>query len=77
LNVPTPGGIVELKIPPGAASGNKLRLKGRGIPSSTPGDFYAVLKVAQPAADSDSAKALYRNMAEHFKTFNPRSKLGV
>lgn len=77
LNVPTPGGMVELKIPPGAASGNKLRLKGRGIPSNTPGDFYAVLKVAQPPADSESAKSIYRDMADQFKSFNPRSKLGV
>ncbi|MFA5372020.1 MAG: DnaJ C-terminal domain-containing protein [Sideroxydans sp.] len=77
LNVPTPGGIVELKIPAGAASGSKLRLKGRGIPSSTPGDFYAVLKISVPPADNEAAKAAYRNMAEQFKSFNPRSRLGV
>ena len=77
MNVPTPGGIVELKVPAGAAAGNKLRLKGRGIPSSTPGDFYAVLKIAQPPADDEAGKALYRNMAGHFKSFNPRGKLGV
>ncbi len=77
LNVPTPGGMVELKIPAGAAAGNKLRLKGRGIPASTPGDFYAVLKIALPPADDDAAKEIYRNMAAQFKSFNPRSKLGV
>jgi curved DNA-binding protein len=77
LNVPTPGGMVELKIPAGAAAGNKLRLKGRGIPASTPGDFYAVLKIALPPADDDAAKDIYRNMSALFKTFNPRSKLGV
>lgn len=77
LNVPTPGGVVEIKIPAGAAAGNKLRLKGRGIPSSTPGDFYAVLKIALPPADDEAAKEVYRNMAGQFKSFNPRSKLGV
>ena len=77
LNVPTPNGIVEIKIPAGASAGSKLRLKGRGIPSSTPGDFYAVLKVALPPADNDAAKEVYRNMSEQFKAFNPRSKLGV
>jgi curved DNA-binding protein len=77
LNVPTPGGVVELKIPAGAAAGNKLRLKGRGIPSSTPGDFYAVLKIALPPANDEAAKDVYRNMAAQFKSFNPRSKLGV
>jgi curved DNA-binding protein len=77
LNVPTPGGMVELKIPAGAAAGSKLRLKGRGIPSNTPGDFYAVLKIAMPPADDDASKEIYRNMAAQFKSFNPRSKLGV
>jgi curved DNA-binding protein len=77
LNVPTPGGVVEIKIPAGAAAGNKMRLKGRGIPASTPGDFYAVLKIALPSADDDTAKEIYRKMAAQFKPFNPRSKLGV
>lgn len=77
LNIPTPNGIVEIKIPAGAAAGNKLRLKGKGIPSKAPGDFYAVLKIALPDADDEAAKEVYRNMAGQFKSFNPRSKLGV
>jgi len=77
LNVPTPGGAVELRIPPGSSTGNKLRLKGRGIPSGTPGDFYVVLKIVVPPADNEAAKDSYRNLAEQFKSFNPRSKLGV
>ena len=77
VKVPTPNGMVELKIPPGSVAGSKLRLKGRGIPGSTPGDFYASLQVALPAADSEAAKTFYLNMAEQFTTFNPRSGLGV
>jgi len=77
VQVPTPGGIVELKIPAGTAAGNKLRLKQRGIPGDKPGDFYVVLQIVQPPADIESGKAFYRNMAEQFKSFNPRTKLGV
>ncbi len=77
VKVPTPNGVVELKIPPGSAAGNKLRLKGRGIPGRTPGDFYVVLQIALPPADDEPAKALYRDMAAQFKSFNPRAKLGV
>ena len=81
VKVPTPSGLVELKIPAGSVAGRKLRLKGRGIPgatpSSTPGDFYFVLQIALPPADSEAAKSLYRDMAGHFKSFNPRAKLGV
>ena len=81
VNVPTPSGLVELKIPAGSGAGRKLRLKGRGIPGATPagtpGDFYFVLQVVLPPADSDAAKSLYQGMATQFKSFNPRSKLGV
>lgn len=81
VKVPTPTGEVELKIPAGSGAGRKLRLKGRGIPgatpASTPGDFYFVLQIALPPADGDAAKALYQGMAAQFKSFNPRTKLGV
>ena len=77
VTVPTPNAAVDLKIPPNSRSGGKLRLKGRGIPGSTPGDFYVVLQVVLPAAESDADKALYASMAEQFKSFKPRTGLGA
>lgn len=77
VKVPSPNGTVELKIPADSAAGRKLRLKGRGIPGNTPGDLYVVLQIALPSADTDVATAFYRNMAEQFKSFDPRAKLGV
>jgi curved DNA-binding protein len=56
-----------MRIPAGAQSGQKLRLRGRGLPGSSPGDQYVQLKVVLPPADSPQAKALYEEM---------RSKLG-
>ena len=76
VKTPTPGGMVDLKIPAGSASGNKLRLKGRGIPATPPGDLYAVLKVVLPPANNDEAIKLYHEMEQKMK-FNPRSGLGV
>jgi curved DNA-binding protein len=76
VKAPTLGGVVDLKIPPGSASGRKLRLKGRGVPGKPPGDLYLVLKIALPAADTDEAKALYRKMEQQLK-FNPRPHLKV
>ncbi len=76
IEVPTPSGTVELTVPAGSAEGRKLRLKGRGIPGKTPGDFYFVLKIAVPPANSDAEKTLYRNMAQAFASFNPRRELG-
>lgn len=76
IEVPTPSGTVELTVPAGSAEGRKLRLKGRGIPGKTPGDFYFVLKMVVPPAESDAEKAVYRNMAQVFASFNPRRELG-
>lgn len=76
VEVPTPSGLVELKIPPNSVAGRKLRLKGRGIPGRTPGDFYFVLQIALPPADSETAQSFYRDMATRFTSFNPRVKLG-
>jgi curved DNA-binding protein len=77
IEVPTPGGLVELTVPAGSGTGRKLRLRGRGIPGSTPGDFYFVLQIALPAADTDSARAAYGAMANQFASFHPRAKLGA
>jgi curved DNA-binding protein len=77
IEVPTPSGRVELKIPAGSVSGAKLRLKGRGIPAKTPGDFYFVLQIALPPAPTETEQAAYRALAEKFKSFNPRTKLGA
>ena len=77
LKVPTPTAAVDLKIPPKSVAGGKLRLKGRGIPGTTPGDFYVVLQLVLPEADSETSLAFYAQMAEQFKSFNPRAKLGV
>ncbi len=77
VQVPTPGGKVELKIPPGSAAHSKLRLSGRGIPGEPPGNLYVVLQIALPPADDDAARSAYRDMAGKFGAFNPRTKLGV
>lgn len=76
IKVPTPAGAVELKVPPGSSQGQKLRLKGRGLPAKQPGDLYVVLQIALPKADSAAGKALYEKMRDEMN-FNPRAKLGV
>ncbi len=77
VKVPTPAGAVELKVPPGSAAGSKLRLKGRGIPGTTAGAFFVVLQIVVPPADTASAKELYAKMADQFKGFDARRKLGT
>jgi len=74
VQAPTPGGPVEVRVPPGSHNGSRLRLKGRGIPGNPPGDLYLVLEVILPPADSEAAKAAYRRMAQDL-AFDPRRHL--
>jgi len=76
VQAPTPTGQVEVKIPAGSPTGRKLRLKGRGLPGTTPGDFYLVLQITLPDADTPATKAFYEGMAKQFRSFNPRVNLG-
>jgi curved DNA-binding protein len=76
VKTPTPGGAVEVGIPAGAKSGQKLRLKGRGIPADPPGDIYVELRMVTPEAKAEPEKALYEKM-ESEMAFNPRIELGV
>jgi curved DNA-binding protein len=69
--VPTLGGKVELTIPAGAQSGQKLRLRGRGLPGTPGGDQLVSIKLVTPAADTDQAKQAYERMKSEFE-FNPR-----
>ncbi len=76
IKVPTPSGSVDLKIPANSNQGRKLRLKGKGLFSKTPGDMYVVLQVNLPPADSDTARQLYEQMQDQLN-FNPRAAMEV
>ncbi|KPV40292.1 cytochrome C biogenesis protein [Thiohalorhabdus denitrificans] len=74
--VPTLGGSVNLTVPAGAQSGQKLRLKGRGLPGNHPGDQYVILQIKVPKPETEEQKDLYREMARKMP-FNPRANLGA
>ncbi len=65
-----------MKIPAGSKSGDKLRLKGRGLPARNKGDQFVVLIIETPEAKTEEQKKLYRHMQKEMN-FNPRSRLGV
>ncbi|MCI0401502.1 MAG: DnaJ domain-containing protein [Gammaproteobacteria bacterium] len=74
VSVPTLGGKVDLKIPQGSQSGQKLRLKGRGLPADPVGDQYVLLRAITPKPKTDAQKALYEQMAREM-AFDPRANL--
>lgn len=77
IQVPTPAGKVDLKIPAGSSSGKRMRLKGRGIPAKTCGDLYLTLEIVLPDKISAKQKSLYQALQLEAGNFNPRAKLGV
>jgi curved DNA-binding protein len=66
--VPTLGGTVELTIPAGAQSGQKLRLRGRGLPG---GDQFVLLRIVTPPAATREAREFYERMKRDLE-FDPR-----
>jgi curved DNA-binding protein len=73
VEVPVMDGTVNLKIPAGSQSGQKLRLRGKGLPKkgSQKGDLFARLKVAVPKNLNKREEELFSEMAK-VSTFNPR-----
>ena len=70
--VPTLGGHVDLRIPAGSQSGRKLRLKGRGLPGSEPGDQIVVLEIRVPVPETHEEQAAYAEFKDAFAAFDPR-----
>ena len=74
VQTPTLAGPVDLRIPAGAKSGQRLRLKGRGLPASTPGDQYVEIRIVTPPATTPEARAFYEKMQQELP-FNPRADM--
>jgi curved DNA-binding protein len=72
IKVPTPDGSVEMTVPKGSQGGRRLRLKGKGIPGTPPGDLYVILTIVLPPADTERAAAAYDVMRQAFN-FDPRA----
>lgn len=64
VSLPTPHGTVLLKIHPGAHSGQRLRLKGKGLrrADGMQGDLYLKLQIDLPQKLSPAETELYRQI---------------
>ncbi len=74
VELPTLGGPVQLKVPPGTRAGQHLRLGKRGLPRphGGEGDLFAIVQIVVPTVVGDAERALYQQLAER-STFNPRA----
>jgi len=78
VEVPTIDGRAMLKIPPGTQSGQKLRLREKGVPSATKdgvrGDEIVEIKVTVPMPRDEKTKELLRELAR-LNPEDPRAEL--
>lgn len=85
VNVPLLKGSVDLTVPPGCTSGQRLRIRGHGICDTTKaakrgkapltGDFYAVIKIVTPKPDELSPAD--RKMLEEISARLPHPRSGA
>jgi DnaJ-class molecular chaperone len=75
VDVPTPHGVVGVKIPAGSTTGTKLRIKGFGVRADKgkDGNLYAVFEVATPKKWSKEDLELLEKMK--LDDSDPREKL--
>jgi len=74
VQVPTLDGRISVKVPAGSRAGQKLRVRGKGLPrpGGGEGDLYAVLQVVTPSVLSEREKQLYSEL-QKVSSFNPRA----
>ncbi len=61
IDVPSPTGACRVRVPPGTQSGQRFRLRERGVPSpraGRPGDLIVTVRVVLPPLDDERSRAL-------------------
>ena len=76
VTVPVLNGQVSVKIPKGANSGTTLRLKGKGVVSTPPGDMFVKLKIVLPEPVPQDLTDLIEKWAKK-NSYDPRQKAGI
>lgn len=76
LAVPTPQGQINLTVPAGSQSGQRLRIKDRGLKRGSGaerGDLFVELRIMVPKNPSDKEKQLFNELSQ-VSNFNARNQ---
>ena len=76
VDVPSPKGPLRLKVPSGTSTGQRLRLRGQGIPlkpgrDGEPGDLYVKVRIVVPPVLTDDEREAFEHLRS-VSTFDPR-----
>jgi len=78
IDVPTLDGVVKMKVPPGTQSGQKFRIRGKGMPrikGNVQGDLYVEVETVTPRNLNGREIQLLRELAQQRKDENPREDI--
>lgn len=66
IEVPSPDGLVKVRLPAGSGSGRRLRIAGRGLPrkDGSRGDLYAEIALALPPRLTPQQLDLFKKLKE-------------
>ena len=75
ITVPTLNGRINLTVPPNSQSGQRLRIKGKGLVNrlGDRGDLHALFKVVMPSRHDEPTRRLWEQLAEQ-AAFDPRAE---
>jgi curved DNA-binding protein len=74
VTVPTLSGKIQLSVPANSQSGQRLRIKGKGLVSkNNVGDLFVVLKIVIPKSSNENTKQLWSQLATS-ASFDPRAE---
>lgn len=79
ITVPTPGGKLQVRIPAGSQSGQRLRLRGRGAPDlrgGEPGDLFVRLLIQVPKSEDADVQAAAETIDRAYGE-DPRAHLSL
>jgi molecular chaperone DnaJ len=78
IDVPTIDGRAQLKIPPGTQTGQKLRLREKGVPSASTdgarGDQIVEVQIVVPKIQDERSKEILRELAK-LNPVDPREEM--
>ena len=74
IPVPTLEGAVNIKVPPGTQNGQRLRVRGRGLPQpgGIRGDLLVTVRIEVPKEAAGRERELWEQLSRE-SSFNPRS----
>lgn len=73
VEVSTLDGTVALAVPANARSGQRLRLRGRGLPGEPPGDLYVELAIVVPSVATPAQREAVERLRDAWPGYDPRA----